>query len=211
MHLTLEPGNSEIHGVYLRRFSRIIEGSGRVLGVKFRPGGFRPFAKRSISDFTGKILPPSEVFGSAIRRLENDATACAEAVSAFEYVDTFLRRFDVTPSSEQVALNHIVQAIISDQSITRVEVLVQRFGLGIRQLQRMFRDYVGLSPKSVIQRYRLIEAVERIRRQEKTTDFASLAIDLGYADQAHFIRDFKKLVGKPPPEYQKEILVRTTD
>jgi AraC-like DNA-binding protein len=207
VHLVLEPGRSELHGVYLRRFTRIIEGSGRVLGVKFRPGGFRTFAKESVARLTGKIVHPSTILGRSIQRLEADATSCAEAGEAFRFVDAFLTRFDPTSTSELITVTNIVESIVNDRSITRVELLVPRFGLGLRQLQRIFREYVGVGPKWVIQRYRLIEAAERIRNRAESVDFAGLAFDLGYADQAHFIRDFKKLVGTPPAEYQKTLLL----
>ena len=57
-----------------------------------------------------------------------------------------------------------------------------------------------MSPKWVIQRYRLHEAVEQLERGAEV-DLAELALQLGYFDQAHFIRDFKALVGRPPGAY----------
>ncbi len=95
--------------------------------------------------------------------------------------------------------------------MTRVETVAEQFGLGIRKLQRLFLNYVGVSPKWVIQRYRLIEAAERMR--EATTnllDFAKLAVDLGYADQSHLIRDFKVLVGMTPAKYGESLRQRGT-
>jgi AraC-like DNA-binding protein len=55
------------------------------------------------------------------------------------------------------------------------------------------------SPKWVIQRYRLHEAAERL--DTAATDLSTLAHELGYADQAHFARDFKAAVGRPPASY----------
>lgn len=76
--------------------------------------------------------------------------------------------------------------------------------MSLRQLQRLFREYVGVSPKWVIQRYRLLDAAERVAAGT-TIDWADLSLDLGYADQAHFIRDFKKLVGRSPAEYARSV------
>jgi AraC-like DNA-binding protein len=205
VHLVLEPGRSELHGVYPSRFSRIIEGSGRVLGTKFRPGGFRAFVKQSVARFTGKIVAPSTVFGPSIRELEAEAIACSQAGAAFELVEAFLTRFNPTPTPELAAISEIVRSIAVDRSITRVEMLAERFEVGLRQLQRVFRDYVGVSPKWVIRRYRLIEAAERLQCRNDSIDFAWLALDLGYSDQSHFIRDFKNMVGRTPAEYHKAL------
>ena len=205
VHLVLEPGRSELHGVYPRRFSRVIEGSGRVLGTKFRPGGFRAFVKESVARFTGKIVAPSTVFGPSIHQLEAEAAACEQAGAAFELVDDFLTRFNPTPTAELATISEIVRSIVDDRSITRVEMLAERFDMGLRQLQRVFRDYVGVSPKWVIRRYRLIEAAERLRCRDDSIDFAGLALDLGYSDQSHFIRDFKDMVGRTPADYHKSL------
>ncbi|HJU40524.1 MAG TPA: helix-turn-helix domain-containing protein, partial [Tahibacter sp.] len=69
-------------------------------------------------------------------------------------------------------------------------------------LQRLFGDYVGASPKWVINRYRLHEAVERLAAGD-AVDWADLALELGYFDQAHFNRDFKRLVGRAPGAFAR--------
>ena len=205
VHLVLETGRSELHGVYPRRFSRIIEGSGRVLGTKFRPGGFRAFVNQSVAQFTAKVVPPSTIFGPSIHQLEAETALRAQAAAAFELVDAFLTQFNPQETAELARITEIVQCIACDRSITRVEMLADRFGVGLRQLQRVFRDYVGVSPKWVIRRHRLIEAAERLRNRDESIDFAGLAVDLGYSDQSHFIRDFKTMVGMTPADYHKSI------
>ena len=77
-------------------------------------------------------------------------------------------------------------------------------GLNKRGLQRLFQKYVGASPKWVIQRYRLHEAVARVQAGAPM-NWAVLALDLGYFDQAHFVRDFRQLVGVAPGEYEKSL------
>jgi AraC-like DNA-binding protein len=76
--------------------------------------------------------------------------------------------------------------------------------VSLRQLQRLFSEYVGVTPKWVIHRYRLLEAAERIATGT-VIHWADLAFELGYADQAHFIRDFKRLVGRSPAHYAESI------
>jgi AraC-like DNA-binding protein len=89
--------------------------------------------------------------------------------------------------------------MLSDPDITRVEHLCALAGCSARTLQRLFREYVGVTPKWVLQRIRLHEAAERMVEGEG--DWASLALDLGYFDQAHFIKAFKAVVGRSPAEY----------
>jgi AraC-like DNA-binding protein len=104
------------------------------------------------------------------------------------------------PVADQVAA--LVQQILDDREICKVDDLVRRCGRSARTLQRLFGDYVGVSPKWVIQRYRLHEAVARIHGGG--ADWAAMALELGYFDQAHFIRDFKAVVGRTPRKYGAE-------
>jgi AraC-like DNA-binding protein len=67
----------------------------------------------------------------------------------------------------------------------------------------LFSAYVGIGPKWVLQRYRLHEAVEQAQGQG-TVDWARLALELGYYDQAHFVRDLRSLVGRTPAQYDAE-------
>lgn len=70
-----------------------------------------------------------------------------------------------------------------------------------RRLQRLFDAYVGASPKWVIRRYRIQEAAARAARGPVA--WAQLAVDLGYSDQAHFVRDFVANVGVTPTQYTR--------
>jgi AraC-like DNA-binding protein len=204
VHLAVERGQSRIVGVPSGRFTRHLEGRGRVLGVKFRPGGFRPFFHRSVAELTGRVQPLGELFGHGVAELEAEALAHDDAAGAFEVVQAFLRRRRPAPDEKVELVGRVVQRAATDREITRVEHLVREFGIGPRGLQRLFAEYVGVSPKWVIQRYRLHEAAERIAAGT-TGDGAALALDLGYADQAHFIRDFRRWVGCSPREYARAL------
>lgn len=83
-----------------------------------------------------------------------------------------------------------------------VDDVATRFHLHPRKLQRLFHRHVGVGPKWIIVRKRIREAAERLRTG-KGVDPAALAVDLGYYDQAHFIGDFRTLVGTTPERYAR--------
>ena len=90
----------------------------------------------------------------------------------------------------------------TDRSITRVDLLAERTGWSVRRLQRAFADGVGLPVKQVIRGARLREVAERAL--DGDVDWAAVAVDLGYSDQAHLVRDFTAAVGTPPARYARE-------
>lgn len=83
----------------------------------------------------------------------------------------------------------LVERVRADRSVRRVGELARSEGLSTRSLQRLFAAYVGVGPKWVVLRYRIHEALERAE-STATVDWSALAATLGYADQAHLVRDF---------------------
>jgi AraC-like DNA-binding protein len=95
-----------------------------------------------------------------------------------------------------------VDRAAGDPGIARVDQLAAASGAGVRRLQRLFQDHVGVGPKWVIRRYRLHEAAARAAGGSRL-DLVRLAAELGYSDQAHLTRDFTALVGSPPARYAR--------
>jgi len=89
----------------------------------------------------------------------------------------------------------------TDRSVRRVEDLAALAGVTERTLQRMFAEHAGLAPAWVIRRYRILDAAERARLHGIEVNWADLAADLGYSDQAHLVRDFRAHLGTTPAAY----------
>jgi AraC-like DNA-binding protein len=199
VNVVLEPGRAAVYGVVRHRFARRLEGRGRAVAVKFRPGGFRGLLGRPLTTITGRELPAAEVLGDAVTTLhaDLDALPTPQAVAAFD---------DLLAERAGTAGEHPVTAVVelaaADCAITRVEHLADRTGWSPRQLQRMFADAVGVGPKWVIARYRLLEAAERAR--DAAPDWAGMAAELGFSDQAHLVRTFTEILGVPPARYARE-------
>jgi len=179
VHMTFEQGGMcRIRGAARVKFSRLLEGKGGVFAVKFTPGGFYPYV------------------GVPVSRLESTD------LSRINLVEAFLRARLPEPDENLPLVTEIVYTIAKEREILKVQDLVDRYGMNKRTLQRLFAKYVGVSPKWVIQRYRLHEAAEQLAAGEAVNQTA-IALDLGYSDQAHFIRDFKSIVGVSPAAYAR--------
>src|SRR5690606_17313279 len=108
------------------------------------------------------------------------------------------------PDDNIELINQIIDCVVADRRITRVDQLAAIFERTPRSLQRLFSQYVGVSPKWVIKRYRLHEAAEQLA-SGMGVDWPQMAQELGYFDQAHFIKDFKSIIGVTPAEYARGV------
>jgi AraC-like DNA-binding protein len=204
VHLVVERGRSRVFGVMRGKFSHLLQGQGRVFGVKFRPGGFYPFVRSPVSTFTDGHLGVREALGIECTELEGAILTSEDEGQMVERMEAILRERLPARDETVEVIHRIVDRIISDREITKVDHLVSRLSMNKRSLQRLFSQYVGVSPKWVIKRYRLMEAAEQVANGD-VVDWPMLARELGYFDQAHFIRDFKAIVGRAPTDYARLI------
>ncbi|HEV7760459.1 MAG TPA: helix-turn-helix domain-containing protein [Acidimicrobiales bacterium] len=215
VHLVFEGGKVEIEAISRHEFVRRLEGRGQVLGIKFRPAGFRPFLGRAVSTITDQRLPATAVpafadagAGAALDDLARRIHEADDVDALAADVDRFLVGRGVAPLPMTGVVDSIVEHIQQDRSIVRVDDLARRLGTSTRRLQRLFADHVGLGPKWVINRSRVLEAAELAAgagagAADAPVDWAALAADLGYSDQAHLVRDFTANVGTPPDRYAR--------
>ena len=200
VNLAFEASGTAVFGVDRRLFVRQISGRGRVLGVRFSPGGFHPFWNAPVSRLTDRTIPAAEVFGAGVAAAQEAILTAADDAAMVTRAEEFLTaaRPEPDPVAESVA--GIVAQINGDPALLRVDQLAAVTGLSVRKLQRLFAEYVGVGPKWVMRRARLHDAAQRAD-QGADVAWAELAADLGYADQSHLTREFTALIGIPPARY----------
>ena len=200
VHLVAERDRSEIMGVLTGRFTRELEGQGRAFGIKFRPAGFHPFLGAPVSTLTDRRAPVAEVFGPAGDGAGRRPPGRPRRPGAGRH------RRGVPPGPPprpRPGRRHRQPGGRPGHGRPR-----DHPGQAPHRPHRhrhppapaAARHLTGVTPKWVIQRSRLHEAVERLDQGDQV-DLGFLARDLGYFDQAHFARDFRSAVGRPPTAY----------
>ncbi|MCE9600219.1 MAG: helix-turn-helix domain-containing protein [Spirochaetia bacterium] len=203
VHVVFEEGKSGVMGVVKGRFSTLLSEQGRVFAIKWRPGGFRGFVEFPIANITDQRLPVEQVFGSDGKLLETQILASEDLEEQIQLASGFFIERKPGPDANLTLTHQIMDLVLSYRNILRVEDLVNVTGMSKRNMQRLFHEYVGVNPKWVIKRARLHEAVERLATDPEIS-LLDLSNELGYFDQAHFIKDFKSLVGRSPLQYTKK-------
>jgi len=206
VHIVAEVHEGEprllVYGVPTERFERKLAGTGRTVAAAFRPGGFRPFVDVEVATLTDRVVPADALLGADDRLLAAELLDPAVALEdAADLLAQWLVARAPTPDPVADELSTLVELVERDPGIRRAEELAERAGVTLRTLQRRFRTYVGVSPKWVVQRYRLLDVLGQVHDRDEV-DWAALAAELGYADQSHLIRHFTALVGEPPARYR---------
>lgn len=190
-------------------FVRTLTGSGAVVGTKLRPGGYRALLGRADPGERGTV-EPAGFLGPTAARANEQAVAEASAGQPDAAVRTLTpllreaaeRSRTARSAAALSSLREAFAVIAGAVPGTSVAALADALGTTPRSLQRLFADWVGVSPKWVLQRHRVHLAAELLGR-DPDLDLAGLAAAVGYYDQAHFTGDFVRAVGLPPGEYAR--------
>jgi len=166
-----------------------------LLGIRFHPGGTLPFLRMPLHEITNQVVE----LGALSSKLERDllrvtaqAASLSEKVTA---VENFLTACLTTARHNSWPLT-LAGKIVDSAGKVSVDQLANDAGISSRQLERRFLREVGIGPKllgRIIRFQQVFRAVEQCN-----TAWADVALECGYYDQAHLIRDFNQFAQQTP-------------
>ncbi|GAB2875937.1 helix-turn-helix domain-containing protein [Nocardioides pacificus] len=206
--MVVTPDYARFYGVVSGLSSTTLTGTGWAVGVMLQPAAGSLLTGGSVARWTDRhdelavaLGEPGERVAARVRAaMAGGAELPGSQGEAMDACADLLRTL-LPVDEEGLLVNEIVAHVEDDPELLRVDQLCERFALSERGLQRLLRRRTGLSPKWLIQRRRLQEAAERLRRSDET--LAATAAHLGYADQAHFTRDFRRVTGMTPGQFAR--------
>lgn len=174
-------------------------GTTEFFSIRFRSNGLYPFIRASMHAFSGYDVPVDELFPNCHQLVEGvlEAQSFAERVKIAE---SFLIGLQGRSFQQQVTLDHAIQTIDAHTGMLPIKSLADQVGCSQRQLERHFNRCVGLSAKQYARIVKFQHVFSGFETGE-VPNWARLAVDRGYFDQAHFIHEFKRFTGKSPKQY----------
>ena len=168
---------------------------GEVLaGVRFRPGMWIAHLGVPGDRVTDEIVPIEGLWGSRSRELLN---RMAETSSLEEWAGVL--EGAVPPVQETGRVQRALAWMAGRRGSVSIDDLASQAGFSPRQFRRVCLEQTGLTPKFLARVLRFRHALSRL--QNEPGEFAQVALDCGYYDQAHFINEFRRLSGRTPSAY----------
>ena len=190
-------GNPLFAGPFSEHFNFELNDYTCVLGVQFKSGGAFPFLKLPISELHNLHVPLQDVCGKKGPEVYERLMAASTPLARFRIMEQFLlsqvcRSVDLDP-----AVSFALQRFQTAPLDCSVSGIVEMTGLTHRRFGQLFSRQVGMKPKLFLRLQRFQRALcEAEGRQD--VDWANLAIDCGYFDQAHLIHNFREFAGLTP-------------
>jgi AraC-like DNA-binding protein len=189
-------GGPQVVGTMTRVRKFMFQAGERQVGVRFRPAMALGFVRAPGIETTDRILLLDDVWGAQGRRL---GAQIAEAKSAKQAIA--LLEAELVDASAPGVVQKVSAHIVDQSGQVRMDDLAFDAGMSARQLRRLFLDQMGLTPKHFCRVIRFRHSLSHLRGA-KRGDWAGVALECGYYDQAHFINDFREFSGYTPGEFQ---------
>jgi AraC-like DNA-binding protein len=182
-----------------------------MLGAKFLPHAPAFFLDEEVSLFTDKVVDLRDLMGAAVKELHARLWEAPSLAKRIELLEGFLVHCisQKRKKAEKLRMiGEIMKDMRSNSFADTIERTANRYNVTPRYLQKLFVQYTGMTPKlyNKINRFQL--SLQLISKNESS--FTSIAYDCGYADQSHFIRDFKSFTGTTPSAYSPASLIPAT-
>ncbi len=202
-NLVIEADAAGLYGPELGRSHRRLHGTGWAFGALLQPGVARLLVAGPMRSLIGGSVPFDELRVTDAAGLARDvraAVAAGDDAAAIEAFEAWLAAQSLVVDDDARLARRVVELAEHDRSILRAEDLARASGLGLRTLQRLVREQLGLTPKWLIRRYRMQEAAAALAAPDAPS-LADLAAELGFTDQAHLTREFRAVIGETPRRY----------
>lgn len=204
--IVITPAYARFVGVSTGLSTTTLVGESFGVGVMLQPAGGALLSGGSMADWTDRHGDLAEVCGErgaqmterVLAAMASDPTSVESHRAAVAAASEVLAAY-LPVDEEGTLVNRVVGFVEDHPEVTRVAQACDELDISERSLQRLTSRRLGLRPKWLIQRRRLHEAAERLRAG--TGSLAAVAVELGYADQAHFTRDWQSVTGMTPGEF----------
>jgi AraC-like DNA-binding protein len=197
------PHRSYVVGSTLRSFIVRSVGWRHVVGASLRPEGVEPILGLPAAVIGESVALLDDVLGGEAGRIEARVLDGPAESALGRLAEVLLeRRRGRDPDA---AAHRAVELVRRADGRVRIDALAAGLNTSPRKLERQFLAHVGMSPKLFARLVRFDRAVRDLAHRGTAT-WAQFAVAHGYADQAHFINEFREFAGVTPGEFEREAI-----
>ena len=196
-----EPRRLDVVGTMTRAQRFDLPARRLTIGLRFRPGMAAQALRVRADELTDTAIPLGDLLGS---RVSGVSERLAEARTIPQYLAALRRVLPTTATIEPV--HRAIQSLVTAPCEIRIEELASKANLSPRQFRRVCLRETGLTPKRFARVMRFCSTLEHLR-QMRRLDWADLAAECGFYDQAHLINEFQELADISPARFAAEMSV----
>jgi AraC-like DNA-binding protein len=178
-----------------------LENTGRsdIVGIKLKPTALTHLFGLDMHQFTDKVVDLSSVLGNPFFETGKILRETKDFSEKVNFLNIYFKELLSANPFLEAAADRAVDIIFSKHGMLPVSAISGAVGIGERQLENLFKKYIGLSPKFYARVIRFSYIFTLV--QENKQNWSGIAYDASFFDQSHFIRNFKDFTGENPSDY----------
>lgn len=173
-------------------------GASGMIGIKLKPHALANIFFLEMSNYTDKVVDLMSVLGEEFEIVCTEMFSQTSYLSKVEKLNNFFESY-LSSISKSEKIEQAIQLIFETKAALTVSQIAKEISISERQLERLFKRYIGLSPKFYCRIIRFNHIFELVQREEK--EWGELAQLTGFYDQSHFIKNFREFTGEEPSKY----------
>jgi AraC-like DNA-binding protein len=170
--------------------------------INFCKGKAYPFVEMPMNELADYVVDGELVMSNQILDMRETLLDLLTIKQKFIYAEQFLLKSFLKKLTVNPFVDFSVNRIIQSPHQLSIQHLADKVGYSQKHFIKIFREHVGLTPKAFLKIMRFQKAIKEIEAT-KTANWAAIAGEAGYYDQAHFINDFKEFSGFTPKQFMK--------
>ena len=183
--------------------------------MDFEPGGMHVLTGMDLQQLSGKVLKAQECGDEGLLQLDRIFKSTPRAEDITTQLDAFfLGRLPLKEDVNYARIRKVVAACDEAKGNISAAEMASVACLGERQFLRVFRSYVGISPKQFIRLrrfHRTIQEMQRIAAEDKPIDLMAVALNHGYYDLSHMALEFQQMGCVSPSQFRMLGIPLTAD
>jgi AraC-like DNA-binding protein len=192
---------SFISGITNKYADVFTQGDSGVIAVTFYPFGACNFFRFPLADIENTTVNLHDIYSNTIKEVEERIQECTSLQQRIRIIESYLLKCLVPRSGDDLMLvDQCVSMVNSCSALITSSALSSKLFMSSKTLERKFTSLIGKSPKQFIRIVRFQHIIKELS-VPGNKNLSQVAVDNGYFDQAHFIKDFKTLSGYTPSEF----------
>lgn len=184
------------------KFQHIVSaGKTGMLIVVLQPDGLHALLGIPAYELMDAIVSLQNIWGRAAKELEAKVLNISDNLLRIQLIEDFLLKKRNKCNPHDTTVKNSLHLIYQHHGQLQVNELTKHLQISERQLERTFRENIGITPKHFSNIIKLHYFLKTLQRKSSAENLTQLVYECGYYDQAHLIRAFKKNVGLTPRQY----------
>jgi len=165
--------------------------------VHFQPGALEKFLRLPLPEFTDERIDAEAVLNPEIHQVHERMSNAPSYESILQVIEDYLWKRIKSLKTDFQPIDKVAQIISEKPSIYSIEKMASHACLSISQFERRFTQQLGITPKLYVRINRFYQAY-KIKEQNPRMGWLSIALETGYHDYQHLVKDFKQFSYSTP-------------